>query len=151
VLSLRPADLPTIANCFTDLPDPGKVNQGDHLHIDILFIAVCALICGADGFTGMEEFDLAKEAWLRQFLQRPNGVLSHDTFVGVLASLRPKQLQAGLLKWIESVAAVNPYDGATLKHAVDQVERKGARGFMTKKIPTRRQASKMNQRAATSG
>ena len=62
-----PSDLPTFAECFADLPDPRNVDQCDHLLIDILFIAVCAVICGADGFTHMEEFGLAKQNWLRQF------------------------------------------------------------------------------------
>jgi predicted transposase YbfD/YdcC len=59
-------EMPTFAHCFADLPDPRKAEQCDHLLIDILFIAVCAVICGADGFTDMEEFGLAKQVWLRK-------------------------------------------------------------------------------------
>src|SRR5207248_3294389 len=101
------SDLPTFADCFADLADPRKVDQCDHQLIDILFIAVCAVICGADGFTDMEEFGLAKETWLRQFLELPNGIPSHDTFNRLLARLRPKEFQACLLKWIHSVAALS--------------------------------------------
>ena len=54
-----PSDLPTFADCFADLPDPRNVEQCDHLLLDTLFIAVCAVICGADGFTDMEEFGIA--------------------------------------------------------------------------------------------
>src|SRR6266496_5340633 len=117
-----PSDLPTFAECFADLPDPRKTDQCDHLLIDILFIAVCAVICGADGFTDMEEFGLAKEAWLRQFLQLPNGIPSHDTFNRVLQRLRPKEFQARLLNWIHSVAALSDgdivaIDGKTLRRS----------------------------------
>jgi predicted transposase YbfD/YdcC len=114
--------LPTFAECFTDLPDPRKQEQCDHLLIDILFIAVCAVICGADGFTDMEEFGIAKEVWLRQFLQLPNGIPSHDTFNRVLARLRPKAFQSCLLRWVQSVAALSDgdivaIDGKTLRRS----------------------------------
>jgi hypothetical protein len=109
-LSLMPADLPTFADCFADLPDPRNIDQCDHRLIDILFIAVCAVICGADGFTDMEEFGIAKEKWLRQFLALLNGIPSHDTFNRLLQRLRPKEFQACLLKWIQSVAAVSEGD-----------------------------------------
>ena len=117
-----PSDLPTFADCFADLPDPRNVDQCDHLLIDILFIAVCAVICGADGFTDMEEFGLAKEAWLRQFLELKNGIPSHDTFNRVLQRLRPKEFQACLLTWIHSVAALSDgdivaIDGKTLRRS----------------------------------
>lgn len=117
-----PSDLPTFADCFADLPDPRNVDQCDHRLLDILFIAVCATICGADGFTDMEEFGIAKQTWLRQFLELPNGIPSHDTFNRVLARLRPKEFQACLLNWIHSVAAVSEgdiiaIDGKTLRRS----------------------------------
>lgn len=122
-----PSDLPTFADCFADLPDPRKVDQCDHLLLDILFIAVCAVICGADGFTEMEEFGLAKEAWLRQFLELPNGIPSHDTFNRVLQRLRPKELHNCLLKWIHSVAALSDgdlvaIDGKTLRRSHQRIK-----------------------------
>lgn len=115
-----PANLPTFADCFADLPDPRNPAQCDHKLLDILFIAVCATICGADGFTEMEEFGLAKETWLRQFLELPSGIPSHDTFNRVLQRLRPKEFQARLLTWIHSVADLShgdivAIDGKTLR------------------------------------
>src|SRR5215211_1119807 len=117
-----PANLPTFADCFADLRDPRKAQQCEHKLIDILFIAVCAVICGADGFTDMEEFGLAKETWLRQFLLLPNGIPSHDTFNRLLARLRPKEFQGCLLRWIQSVAALSAgeiiaIDGKTLRRS----------------------------------
>jgi len=124
-------EMPTFADCFADLPDPRKAEQCDHLLIDILFIAVCAVICGADGFTDMEEFGLAKEVWLRQFLQLPNGIPSHDTFNRVLARLRPQQFQRCLLTWIQAVASVTQgdivaIDGKTLRRSHQRSVGKGA-------------------------
>jgi len=114
--------LPTFADCFADLPDPRKVQQCDHKLLDILFIAVCAVICGADNFTDMEEFGIAKQDWLRQFLELKNGIPSHDTFNRLLARLRPSELQRRLLTWVQSVAALSdgdivPIDGKTLRRS----------------------------------
>lgn len=114
--------MPAFADCFSDLPDPRKHDQCHHKLIDILFIAVCAVICGADGFTDMEEFGLAKQTWLRQFLDLPNGIPSHDTFNRVLARLRPKQFQACFLTWVKSVARLTQdevvaIDGKTLRRS----------------------------------
>ena len=104
------SEMPTFAACFADLRDPRKNNQCDHQLIDILFIAVCAVICGADGFTDMEEFGIAKQDWLRQFLELKNGIPSHDTFNRLFARLRPKEFQRCLLSWIQAVAALSDGD-----------------------------------------
>jgi predicted transposase YbfD/YdcC len=114
--------LPTFIDCFADLPDPRKVDQCDHKLIDILFIAVCAVICGADGFTDMEEFGIAKQDWLKQFLELPNGIPSHDTFNRLFARLRPQELQSRLLRWIQSVVTLSDgdlvaIDGKTLRRS----------------------------------
>ena len=58
-----------------------------HLLSDILAIAICAVICGADEWTEMEAFGKAKQAWLKTFLALPNGIPSHDTLARVLARL----------------------------------------------------------------
>jgi hypothetical protein len=65
------SDLPTFADCFADLPDPRKAEQCDHELVGILFIAVCAVVYGGEGFTDTEEFRVAKQAWLRQFPNYP--------------------------------------------------------------------------------
>jgi predicted transposase YbfD/YdcC len=110
---------------FADLPDPRQADRCDHKLIDILFIAICAVICGADGFTDMEEFGMAKETWLRQFLALPNGIPSHDTFGRVLARLNPKAFQQCFLDWVRAVAQMTdqeivPIDGKTLRRSHDR-------------------------------
>jgi predicted transposase YbfD/YdcC len=116
---------PNFIAYFADLADPRQEDRCDHKLIDLLFIAVCAVICGADGFTDMEEFGLAKETWLRQFLELPNGIPSHDTFGRVLARLNPKAFQQGFLDWVRAVAAITdqeivPIDGKRLRRSHDK-------------------------------
>lgn len=116
------SDTPTFIDYFADLTDPRIEDRCDHKLIDILFIAVCAVICGADSFTDMEEFGIAKESWLRQFLDLPNGIPSHDTFGRVFARLKPGQFQQGFLSWVRAVADVTeqqivPIDGKKLRRS----------------------------------
>ena len=63
-----------------------------HKLIDILVIAVCATICGAEAWTEMEEFGEAKEEWLRPFLELPHGIPSHDTSRRVCMCIKPSEL-----------------------------------------------------------
>ena len=77
-------DLPlSLERCFSDLPDPRVEGRCDHKLMDIRIIAVCAALCGAESWVGVETVARAKEAWFRQFLKLENGIPSHDTFGGV--------------------------------------------------------------------
>ena len=64
---------------FSDLPDPRREQGRLHRLSDVLVMTVLAVICGADGWVRVEEFGVAKEAWLKTFLSLENGVPSHDT------------------------------------------------------------------------
>ena len=59
---------------FADLADPRIDRTKDHLLLNIIIIAVCAIICGADGWTGVEKFGNAKFRWFAKFLDLPNGI-----------------------------------------------------------------------------
>jgi predicted transposase YbfD/YdcC len=88
--------------------------------LDILTIAICAILAGAEGPTGMETFGRAKEEWLRTILPLHNGIPSHDTFSRVLAHLKPQELQQGFLNWFAAIASVTKgelvaLDGKTLR------------------------------------
>jgi predicted transposase YbfD/YdcC len=119
---MNPEETPSFIDYFANLADPRIEDRCDHKLIDILFIAVCAVICGADGFTDMEEFGLSKETWLRQFLELPNGIPSHDTFGRVFARLKPGEFQQCFLSWVRAVADVTedeivPIDGKKLRRS----------------------------------
>ena len=87
--------LASIATHVGHLTDPRMERTKDHQLLDILTIAICAILCGAEGPTGMVTFGKAKEDWLRTILPLPNGISSHDTFNRVLAHLKPTELGSG--------------------------------------------------------
>ncbi len=95
--------LASIATHFGHLTDPRMERTRAHNLLDILTIAICAILCGAEGPTGMETFGQAKEEWLRTILPLPHGIPSHDTFSRVLAQLNPAELQAGFTAWFAAI------------------------------------------------
>ena len=112
--------LASIATHFGHLSDPRVERTRDHNLLDILTIAICAILAGADGPTGMETFGKAKEEWLRTILPLPNGIPSHDTFSRLLAHLKPAELQKAFLDWFAAIATVTKgelvaVDGKTLR------------------------------------
>ena len=84
---------------FSILPDPRVERTKKHRLIDILFIAVCTMICGGESFTDMELFGEAKEEWLRTLLELPHGIPSHDTFGRVFSLLDPQAFGECFLRW----------------------------------------------------
>lgn len=91
---------------FCDLQDPRRVERCDHLLVDILVIAILAVICGANDCEALAEYGQARQDWLRTFLDLPNGIPSHDTFNRVLTLLKPREFQRGLQNWINSLVAL---------------------------------------------
>jgi len=73
-----------------EIEDPRIDRTRRHKLLDILVIAICAVICGADDWVEVELFGQAKEVWLRTILELPNGIPSHDTFGRVFARIDPE-------------------------------------------------------------
>ncbi len=69
---------------FSSVPDFRKNRRKKHHLVDILVIALCAIISGADDFEEIETYGRKKETFLRTFLSLPNGIPSHDTFNRVI-------------------------------------------------------------------
>lgn len=78
---------PNLTKHFANLTDPRVDRTKEHLLLDMVVIAICAILAGADGWVAVEAFGHAKEKWLRTFLALPNGIPSHDTFGRVFAAV----------------------------------------------------------------
>lgn len=116
---------------FKTLEDPRAEHLLEHQLLDIIGLAICAVICGADTWVDIEGYGKAKEAWLREFLALPNGIPSHDTIARLFAALDPEALQTCFLSWVKAVAQLSDgeviaIDGKTLRHSYDQGGNKGA-------------------------
>jgi predicted transposase YbfD/YdcC len=128
-MKLRPKI--TLTDHFAELTDPRSDRTKEHKLIDIVTIAICAVICGADTWVGIETSGQAKYKWLKQFLELPNGIPSHDTFSRVFARLDGKEFQSCFLNWVKSISQLIPgevisIDGKTLRHSYDTESNKKA-------------------------
>lgn len=116
---------------FGDMPDPRIDRTKRHELVDIIVIAICAVICGADDWVDVALFGESKEAWLRTFLELPNGIPSHDTFTRVFARLDPEAFRERFLKWVQAISVmiggqVIAIDGKRLRGSQDGGLGKGA-------------------------
>lgn len=90
-----------LTTVFADLPDP-RVETANKRHqlVDVLVIATCAVIAGADSWDEIAEYGRAKEHWFRRYLGLPNGIPSHDTFARVFAKLDPDAFADRFGRWM---------------------------------------------------
>ena len=88
---------------FSEMPDPRLERSKQHSLVNIVAIALSAVIAGAESFYEIEAFGQTKRAWLEEFLELENGIPSHDTFNRVFSLLEPTHFQACALDWVRSV------------------------------------------------
>src|SRR4051794_30345831 len=108
--------------CFDGLADPRVTRRCDHRLIDILVIAVSAVIACAESWEDIELYGRSKQAWLKTFLPLPNGIPSHDTFRRVFMLLDPDAFEGYFAQWAQSLMStiereVVAIDGKTVRRS----------------------------------
>jgi predicted transposase YbfD/YdcC len=115
-----------LVECFSEIVDPRIERTKRHLLSDILTLAVLAVIAGAEGWEDIEEFGHSKEEWLRQYLELPGGIPSHDTISRVFRRLKPGAFNAALMQWMAGLHEQLGFrqvaiDGKTLRRSHDRM------------------------------
>jgi predicted transposase YbfD/YdcC len=98
----QPCDL-SIPKYFAKLKDPRRAHRRLHLLQDILVIALCAVIAGAQDWQEIETFGRKRRVWLKRFLRLPNGIPAHDTFERVFDRIKPQAFQACFREWVKAI------------------------------------------------
>jgi len=115
----------SIEEHFGKIPDQRVVTRSSHKLVDIIAVAILAILCGADGWVAIETYGKAKEEWLSTFLELPNGIPSHDTFGRIFSQLEPEVLESNFQAWVKVIAGklglkVVAIDGKSLKGSYDR-------------------------------
>jgi predicted transposase YbfD/YdcC len=119
-----------IADHFAELTDPRR-REVIYPLINVVVIAICAVICGADDFVAIARFGTTKRDWLAQFLDLKTGIPSHDRFNAIFAAIKPAEFEKCLLSWITALHEVTggqviAIDGKTLRRSFDAASSKAA-------------------------
>src|SRR5277367_1296792 len=119
-----------IADHFAELTDPRR-REVVYPLVNVVVIAICAVICGADDFVAIAKFGTTKREWLARFLDLKTGIPSHDRFNAVFAALKPAEFEKCLVSWITALheltaGQVVAIDGKTLRHSFDKASGKSA-------------------------
>ena len=120
----------SLEESFQSIQDPRIDRTKLHKLIDIIIIAICAVICGAEGWEEIEEFGKEKQEWLEGILELANGIPSHDTISRVFSKINSQEFERCFLEWVrsvtESVSGVVAIDGKTLRRSHDGANGKKA-------------------------
>jgi predicted transposase YbfD/YdcC len=119
-----------IEDHFADLTDP-RNREGTYPLVNIVVMALCAVVSGADDFVAIAKWAKTKEDWLAKFLDMSSGVPSHDRFNAILGAIKPPEFERCLLRWITALHEITDgqviaIDGKTLRRSFDAASSKAA-------------------------
>lgn len=125
------AQAKTLSYHLSNLSDPRMDRGKEHSLQDVLLISILAMSCGAESFVDFEDFGKAKEEWLREFLELPGGIPSHDTFGRVFSLIDQKAFAESFRNWTEGLrrevaVEIVAIDGKTLRRSHDKARGKSA-------------------------
>ena len=115
---------------FSILQDCRQTGKIAHKLSDILLLAICAVIAGAEGWEEIEDFGHSRLSWLQEYADFENGIPSHDTIARVMSLVNPKQFQQCFADWMQSChqltqGEVIAIDGKTLRRSYDKSRKTG--------------------------
>lgn len=117
----------SLIGCMREVPDPRAPYNQKHKFLDIIVITITAVLSGMDTWNEIEDWASSKKEWLRQFLELPGGIPSHDTINRVFQMIDPEKFHEAFLQWTCAVAGtvsgVVSIDGKTVRRS-----REGAGG-----------------------
>ena len=124
-IAMTKKPLEVIEEHFRKVSDPRVDRTKEHKLIDLIAIAICAVIWGAEGWTDIENFGNSKFHWLSSFLELPNGISSHDTCGRVFSKLDAQEFQRAFYEWVWAVndiiqGQIINIDGKCLRGSDDQ-------------------------------
>lgn len=119
-----------IQDHFCELTDPRR-REVTYPLMNVVTIAICAVICGADDFVAIADYGRTKKEWLSRFLDLSAGIPSHDRFNAIFAALKPAEFETCLLSWITALHEITDgqvvaIDGKTLRRSFDAASSKSA-------------------------
>jgi predicted transposase YbfD/YdcC len=120
----------SIAEHFGSIQDIRIERGKKHKLIDIITISICAVVCGADGWEDIELYGITRKKWLKEFLELPNGIPSHDTFARVFSQINPEEFNKSFLSWVKGICKITAgeiiaFDGKQSRNSGDEKNGKG--------------------------
>jgi hypothetical protein len=92
-----------VADVFVGILEPRQARKVKHELVELLVIAVCGVLAGADDFVEIEEWAREKLDWFRQYLRLEHGISSHDTFARVFAMIDAEEFAAAFRRWASGI------------------------------------------------
>jgi predicted transposase YbfD/YdcC len=114
-----------LADYFAEIKDPRMERRKRHKLIDIIAVAICGVVCGAETWVDIENYGKAKFSWLKEFLELANGIPSHDTFNRVFTRIDPEKFQECFINWVSGLrqkldTEIVAIDGKQLRGSLDR-------------------------------
>lgn len=119
------------AEYFSDVTDPRQSAKVTYPLYDVLFLSICGVITGCEGWEDIEDFGRARLNWLQGLGLFKEGLPVHDTIARIISSIEPEQLQRSFISWMQKVhtltkGEVVAIDGKTLRSSYNRENRQSA-------------------------